>query len=437
MAIEQLGESLLSEKRKRDEDQARKLRRREERNALLGLAGTVGIGLYRSNLQKKQQDFMNSEGVMNARIQYNHAERIAKATDAERQKYMSSGGIDNYYYNSAFDDIKQQYLTKYSDDLDRVAYINAGKEDAVIARDARAVAVERSAAQKAREDFADRFRAQGSFEDVLKMTSKRPDSAFKGFVNFLNGTSNEELDRRSLQAFRESSLGRLALPASPSQQSEARRLQEAYDLTGSIIEAQDLADLGQLERDTEKKVTFSGGFNSTTGKYNYFKQVKEVDRITDEELGTVLKRYESVDMNDQEAIETVALKNARTAFNPLNKMTVVFNDAGSREFQRRLVAENGNMKLDTLDKYNKALDIFYAVGQAKKDSQGNAVDYITSRSEEFTAIQEATLKSQGYQDRLALANELMFGENSTDDDKKNGRIDYEQIMREIAALGKL
>ena len=59
MAIEQLGESLLSEKRKRDEDQARKLRRREERNALLGLAGTVGIGLYRSNLQKKQQDFMN------------------------------------------------------------------------------------------------------------------------------------------------------------------------------------------------------------------------------------------------------------------------------------------------------------------------------------------------------------------------------------------
>jgi hypothetical protein len=437
MAIEQLGESLLSEKRKRDQDQARKLRRREERNALLGLAGTVGIGLYRSNLQKKQQDFMNSEGVMNARIQYNHAERIAKATDAERQKYMASGGIDNYYYNSAFDDIKQEYLTKYSDDLDRVAYINAGKEDAVIARDARAVAVERSAAQKAREDFADRFRAQGSFEDVLKMTSKRPDSAFEGFVNFLNGTSNEELDRRSLQAFRESSLGRLALPASPKQQSEARRLQEAYDLTGSIIEAQDLADLGQLERDTEKKVTFSGGFNSTTGKYNYFKQVKEVDRITDEELETVLERDESVNMNDQEAIETIALKNARTSFNPLNKMTVVFNDAGVTEYQRRLVAKNGNMKLDTLKKYDNALTIFYEVGQAKKDSENNPVDYVTAPSQEFTAIQEATLKSQGYQDRLALANEQMFGEGATDDDKENGRIAYEQIMREISQLGKL
>jgi len=437
MAIEQFGESLLSEKRKRDQDQAKKLRKREERNALLGLAGTVGIGLYRSNLQKKQQDFMNSEGVMNARIQYNHAERIAKATDAERQNYMSSGGIDNYYYNSAFNDIKQEYLTKYSGDLDRVAYINAGKEDAVIAKDARAVATERSAAQKAREEFADRFRAQGSFEDVLKMTSKRPDSAFEGFTNFLRGTSNEELDRRSLQAFRESSLGRLALPASPSQQSEARRLQEAYDLTGSIIEAQDLADLGQLKRDTEKKVTFQGGFNSVTGKYNYSKQVKQFDRITGEELSAGLERVESANMDDQEAVEKIALKNAKTSFNPVSKMTVVFNDAGSREFQRRLAAENISMNLDTLDKYNKALEIFYEVGQAKTDSQNNPVDYITARSEEFTAIQEAVLKSQAYQDRLALANELMFGDGATDDDKRNGRTQYFTIMQEIADLGKL
>tara|TARA_R100000995_G_C3483836_1_gene125784 strand:+ start:49 stop:1362 length:1314 start_codon:yes stop_codon:yes gene_type:complete len=437
MAIEQLGESLLSEKRKRDEDQARKLRRREERNALLGLAGAVGIGLYRSNLQKKQQAFMNSEGVMNARIQYNHAERIAKAADAERQKYMASGGIDNYYYNSAFDDIKQEYLTKYSDDLDRVAYINAGKEDAVIARDARAVAVERSAAQKAREDFADRFRAQGSFEDVLKMTSKRPDSAFKGFINFLNGTSNEELDRRSIQALRESSLGRLALPASPNQQSEAIRLQEAYDLTGSIIEAQDLADLGQLERDTRKEVTFQGGFNATTGKYNYSKQIKQFDRITGEELKADLKRVESADMDDQEAVEKIALRNAKTSFNPIDKMTVVFNDAGSREFQRRLGAANISMNIDTLDKYNKALEIFYEVGQAKTDSQNNPVDYITAPSQEFTAIQEAVLKSQAYQDRLAIANELMFGDGATDDDKRNGRTQYFTIMQEIADLGKL
>ena len=437
MAIEQFGESLLSQKRERDEDQARKLRQAEQRNALLGLAGTVGIGLYRNNLRKKQEQFFNSEGVINAKIQYNHAKRIAEATDAERQKYMAAGGIDNYYYDNAFEDVKQEYLTKYSDDLDRVAYINAGKEDAVIAKDARPVAKERAAAQKAREEFADKFRAQGSFEDVLRMTSKRPNNAFESFTNFLRGTSNEELNRRSIQALRESSLGRLALPASPDQQSEARRLQAAYDLTGNIIEARDLADLAALKRDTEKKVTFQGGFNSVTGKYNYSKQVKQFDRITGEELSADLRRVESADMDDQEAVEKIALKNAKTSFNPISRMTVVFNDAGVREFQRRLADANISMNLDTLDKYNKALEIFYEVSQAKKDSQGNAVDYITARSEEFTAIQEATLKSQAYQDRLALANELMFGKGATDDDKENGRIDYEQIMIEIAALGKL
>ena len=437
MAIEQFGESLLSQKRKRDEDQARKLRQAEQRNALLGLAGTVGIGLYRNNLRKKQEQFFNSEGVINAKIQYNHAKRIAEATDAERQKYMAAGGIDNYYYDNAFEDVKQEYLTKYSGDLDRVAYINAGKEDAVIAKDARSVAKEMAAAQKAREEFADKFRAQGSFEDVLRMTSKRPNNAFEGFTNFLRGTSNEELDRRSIQALRESSLGRLALPASPDQQSEARRLQEAYDLTGSIIEARDLADLAALKRDTEKKVTFTGGFNSVTGKYNYSKQVRQFDRITGEELSADLRRVESADMDDQEAVEKIALKNAKTSFNPVSRMTVVFNDAGVREFQRRLAAANISMNIDTLDKYNKALEIFYDVSQAKKDSQGNAVDYITARSEEFTAIQEAVLKSQGYQDKLAIANEKMFGKDATDEDKETGRTEYFNIMKEIADLGKL
>ena len=133
----------------------------------------------------------------------------------------------------------------------------------------------------------------------------------------------------------------------------------------------------------------------------------------------------------------IALRNAKTSFNPIDKMTVVFNDAGSREFQRRLGAANISMNIDTLDKYNKALEIFYEVGQAKTDSQNNPVDYITAPSQEFTAIQEAVLKSQAYQDRLAIANELMFGDGATDDDKRNGRTQYFTIMQEIADLGKL
>jgi hypothetical protein len=206
MAIEQLGESLLSQKRKRDQDQARKLRRREERNALLGLAGTVGIGLYRKNLKEKQQNFLNSQPVMDMKIKYNQAQRIADDTEAERQRIMSSGGShEDYYYDKAFKDIKSEYLTRYSDDLDRVAYINAGKYDAAIAKDARAIYQEQLDAQLAREQWADRFKAQGSFEDVLSMSNQRPTSAFDGLLNLLRGKSDQELDSRTIQAMRQSS----------------------------------------------------------------------------------------------------------------------------------------------------------------------------------------------------------------------------------------
>jgi hypothetical protein len=97
MAIEQLGESLLSQKRKRDEDQARKLRRREERNALLGLAGTVGIGLYRQNLKNKQQDFFNSEAIRSEKALIAAGERnYAQATAIRDQQEAFAGSTDEF-----------------------------------------------------------------------------------------------------------------------------------------------------------------------------------------------------------------------------------------------------------------------------------------------------------------------------------------------------
>lgn len=438
MAIEQFGESLLTQKRQRDEEQEKKLRKREERNALLGLAGTVGIGLYRKNLKEKQQNFLNSQPVMDMKIKYNQAQRIADDTEAERQRIMSSGGShEDYYYDKSFKDIKSEYLTRYSDDLDRVAYINAGKYDAAIAKDARAVYQEQLDAQLAREQWADRFKAQGSFEDVLSMSNQRPTSAFDGLLNFLRGKSDQELDSRTIQAMRQSSLGRVALPASPEKQSEAQRLEEAYRITNNIIEAQDVADLGELERDTRKEVTYTGGFNSTTGKYDYRKQIKQLDKVTGEELDTVLERTETADMNDQSAMDIISLKNLRTSYDPRVKSTTVFNDAGVKEFNRRLREANNDTNLDTLEKYNKAMDIFYDVMQAEKDLSGNLVDYVTAPSQKFNAIQEAVIKSTGYSNRFALINEKIFGASATEDSIKEGRDEYILIMEEIAKLGKL
>jgi hypothetical protein len=102
MAIEQFGESLLSQKRKRDEDQARKLRRREERNALLGLAGTVGIGLYRQNLKNKQQDFLNNQAVLDAKLQARLGNQAAAQYTEEYNKTQSYAGGERAYYRDNY-----------------------------------------------------------------------------------------------------------------------------------------------------------------------------------------------------------------------------------------------------------------------------------------------------------------------------------------------
>jgi hypothetical protein len=102
MAIEQLGESLLSQKRKRDEEQARKLRRREERNALLGLAGTVGIGLYRQNLKNKQEDFLNSQAVLGAKLQARLGNQAAAQYTEEYNKTQNYAGGERAYYRDNY-----------------------------------------------------------------------------------------------------------------------------------------------------------------------------------------------------------------------------------------------------------------------------------------------------------------------------------------------
>jgi len=61
-SIDKFGKSLLSQQRKQREKQQRK----QQRNELLGLAGSVGIGLYRNKLEKDREEFFrNSEIVGN------------------------------------------------------------------------------------------------------------------------------------------------------------------------------------------------------------------------------------------------------------------------------------------------------------------------------------------------------------------------------------
>jgi len=424
MAISDFGESLLGQQRKRREKEQRKT----DRQALLGTAATVGIGLYRNNLKKKQEEFLNSQPVMDMRIQYRQSERIANDAFKERDRITAAGGnYDQYYYDQAFKELREERIASDDND-DRKDYYKDGRYDNLIAEKAREIAKQRATAQREREAFGDKFKTQGTFEDVLKLHGKRPNSVFEGVVNMFRGKSNTELDREALAAMRRSSLGVLALPANASQKSQAEELEEAFRLTGDYVEAAKVMKHPEFKRDINQKVTFSGNFQASTGRYEYVKQVAQYDDVTGEQIGVTLETADTVDLNDSSSVNKAAVKQALSSFDPRKSVTSHLNEAGQREFKQRFEAEVGT-KIETIEHYNTAMRIFSEIGSDKD------VDYVTSPRNKFTAIQQAALQSDAIKNDLAIISAQLQSTNPTE--VETGRKAYEALMRRIAELGDL
>ena len=96
-SIDKFGKSLLSQQRKR----AEKERKKQERNELLGLAGSVGIGLYRNKLNKQREEFFNSAEIANQERQYQQGLDLYnnKIKTVYEAGTNSVGGLGNYLLN--------------------------------------------------------------------------------------------------------------------------------------------------------------------------------------------------------------------------------------------------------------------------------------------------------------------------------------------------
>jgi hypothetical protein len=74
MAIEEFGESLLSDKRKRAEKQAK----REKRETLILGAAKIGLDLYGDSLKKKAEKFASNQELWSNRVKYNNTLGVAQ-----------------------------------------------------------------------------------------------------------------------------------------------------------------------------------------------------------------------------------------------------------------------------------------------------------------------------------------------------------------------
>ena len=112
MAIEEFGKSLLADVRKRKEDQARKARKRMEKDALKGLAikGLVGIG--NTLLKDKADKFLESEQYYKENMQFKKGYTISNEYIAQEKEARNNAlGYDGYWQNVASTEMVDANMT--------------------------------------------------------------------------------------------------------------------------------------------------------------------------------------------------------------------------------------------------------------------------------------------------------------------------------------
>ena len=118
MAIEQLGESLLADVRKRKDNQLRRMQKEQEKAALWGLGATLGVKIGNEVLRNKAQNFFNQADVINKRLEFKNMYRAAERTMAERAEYEKLG--ENYFL--------QRAMTEFEEPLKAAAGTNYNPE---------------------------------------------------------------------------------------------------------------------------------------------------------------------------------------------------------------------------------------------------------------------------------------------------------------------
>jgi hypothetical protein len=229
MAIEGFGESLLTQKRQRDQEQAKKLRKREERSALLGLTGAVGAGLYRQALKKKQQDFFNSEPLLAQKaIRTNAASTSSQIINRENEiQGYGFGDRYEYYMPGVVEQLKADMLRE---DPSQKRAIDLGAHDVRFEKDATALAK----AYLARHDESLRaarlYQAAPSFDTELSVSNKRAESPFEDFINMVRpGRSRQELEQETIEAYKGQTGAMRA--------EQVLALEEAYRSTRDLVTA--------------------------------------------------------------------------------------------------------------------------------------------------------------------------------------------------------
>ncbi len=341
MAIREYGESLLQDVRDRKQAEAQRIRKRQKRGELLGLAG-MGLSYLGASKMKSQWDtFTKNEDVMNTNIMINSATKNNKDISDFTNTIKGSGkSQQDYFLDRTVDETLDSLLLKE----ENIKY-NKNKESREAFKSAFAPQIRelqeiKDAANKSLDIYnssvvaQEKFKASGTKKDAEKLSKERLGNRITSLFN--QGDRQQEAVESYRNSLHAKSAGDLAmfdqlLKETGGDYVTAYKLADDFQLNAKALEQLNTIENKVKILDSGIAVVLPTTTNSITGKIS-FGEPDQIDLRTEE---------------DQ-------VKAKLSEFNPALKAKEYINSSGRTE----MIAEGFTMTPTTIEQVNKNNKLF-------------------------------------------------------------------------------
>lgn len=213
MSIEQLGQSLLGDARRRTDEAARRRAKDEERKALMGLGINIAKTIGNEFLEQKANDFFSNEALWQESAHQKQA-RNNQSNIFAVEKEINTKNIS--YEQYAEEKFRPIFEARASEMLDPEAVGPAGAYNEVVTQNVRQMAKEWAANHKEALRLANSVGTEEEFNAILKLNSNKvvPKNVYKwgakAVGNFFRGQTNEDLEEEALLAITEGDMSKNA-----------------------------------------------------------------------------------------------------------------------------------------------------------------------------------------------------------------------------------
>lgn len=373
MAIQQFGESLLSDIRKRNEQQAKRERKREEKNALIGLGVGILGKIGNQMLEDKMSNFLRNEQILTENAQFKTATKVADFWSNEYSTIKKSGkDAQEYYYETMRPVFEEQ--AKAEINFEDVG--DAGQYNSLINSKVRELAKERADRLDEAMGYVNKMGTSEEYAARVGLIAKKAkptnllDFGIRKATGLFTGKSQAELEAEAIDALKNSSE---ALSADA-----MLAFQERYDETGNLLMSYDYAKLqGELDRKKAQDPNDPTISVSTQDKieirdntvYSYTVETKKnrntgeviSEKIKDRknEKGEVVSPFEITTDTSPKDLESMDLKSRITQFNFATDAKNALRPQAYSDFVKK--AQDAGIlvsNIKTLADYNKVSTIY-------------------------------------------------------------------------------